>query len=42
MPADEARPGVTCRGEPKVEPYGSGVTLEELFGNAIYMNEWPK
>lgn len=33
--------GVTFRGEPKVEPYGTGVTLEDLYGNRIYLNQEP-
>ena len=31
--------GVKFHGEPKVEPYGTGVTLEDLYGNQIYMNQ---
>jgi catechol 2,3-dioxygenase-like lactoylglutathione lyase family enzyme len=34
--------GVTFHGEPKVEPYGTGVTLEDLYGNKIYMNQEPR
>jgi hypothetical protein len=33
------RAGVKFYGEPKVEPYGTGVTLEDLYGNQIYMNQ---
>jgi len=33
--------GITFHGEPKVEPYGTGVTLEDLYGNKIYMNQEP-
>jgi catechol 2,3-dioxygenase-like lactoylglutathione lyase family enzyme len=33
--------GVKFRGEPQVEPYGTGVTLEDLYGNKIYLNEEP-
>jgi hypothetical protein len=33
--------GVTFHGEPKVEPYGTGVTLEDLYGNKINMNQEP-
>ena len=33
--------GVKFRGDPKVEPYGSGVTLEDLHGNTIYLNQEP-
>jgi catechol 2,3-dioxygenase-like lactoylglutathione lyase family enzyme len=32
---------VKFHGEPKVQPYGIGVTLEDLYGNKIYMNEEP-
>jgi len=33
--------GVKFHGEPRVEPYGTGVTLEDLYGNKIYMNQEP-
>jgi catechol 2,3-dioxygenase-like lactoylglutathione lyase family enzyme len=33
--------GVTFHGEPQVQPYGTGVTLEDLYGNKIYMNQEP-
>ncbi|HEV8485850.1 MAG TPA: VOC family protein [Blastocatellia bacterium] len=33
--------GVTFHGEPQVEPYGTGVMLEDLYGNKIYMNQEP-
>jgi catechol 2,3-dioxygenase-like lactoylglutathione lyase family enzyme len=33
--------GVKFYGEPRVEPYGTGVTLEDLYGNKIYMNQEP-
>jgi len=33
--------GVQFHGEPKVQPYGTGVTLEDLYGNKIYMNQEP-
>lgn len=33
--------GVRFLGEPKVEPYGTGVTFEDLYGNKIYMNQEP-
>jgi len=33
--------GVQFDGEPKVQPYGTGVTLEDLYGNKIYMNQEP-
>jgi hypothetical protein len=28
-------------GEPQVLPYGTSVTLEDLYGNQIYLNEEP-
>jgi catechol 2,3-dioxygenase-like lactoylglutathione lyase family enzyme len=34
--------GVKFDGEPKVTPYGVGVTLEDPYGNKIYMNQEPK
>ncbi|HEU5182600.1 MAG TPA: VOC family protein [Candidatus Polarisedimenticolia bacterium] len=33
--------GVRFHGEPQVQPYGTGVTLEDLYGNRIYMNQEP-
>jgi catechol 2,3-dioxygenase-like lactoylglutathione lyase family enzyme len=33
--------GVRFHGEPQVQPYGTGVTLEDLYGNKIYMNQEP-
>jgi catechol 2,3-dioxygenase-like lactoylglutathione lyase family enzyme len=33
--------GVKFHGEPSVQPYGSGVMLEDLYGNKIYMNQEP-
>jgi catechol 2,3-dioxygenase-like lactoylglutathione lyase family enzyme len=33
--------GVKFHGEPEVQPYGTGVTLEDLYGNKIYMNQEP-
>ena len=33
--------GVKFRGEPNVQPYGTGVMLEDLYGNKIYMNQEP-
>ena len=33
--------GVNFQGEPQVQPYGTGVTLEDLYGNKIYMNQEP-
>ena len=34
--------GVKFHGEPQVQPYRTGVTLEDLYGNKIYMNQEPK
>jgi catechol 2,3-dioxygenase-like lactoylglutathione lyase family enzyme len=34
--------GVKFLGEPQVQPYGTGVTLEDLYGNKIYLNQEPK
>ncbi len=33
--------GVKFHGEPVAQPYGTGVTLEDLYGNKIYMNQEP-
>ncbi len=33
--------GVKFHGEPQVQPYGTGVVLEDLYGNKIYMNQEP-
>jgi catechol 2,3-dioxygenase-like lactoylglutathione lyase family enzyme len=33
--------GVKFHGEPQVQPYGTGVMLEDLYGNKIYLNEEP-
>ena len=33
--------GVKFQGEPEVRPYGTGVLLEDLYGNVIYMNQEP-
>jgi catechol 2,3-dioxygenase-like lactoylglutathione lyase family enzyme len=33
--------GVRFHGEPEVQPYGTGVTLEDLYGNKIYLNQEP-
>jgi catechol 2,3-dioxygenase-like lactoylglutathione lyase family enzyme len=32
---------VKFHGEPQVQPYGTGVTLEDLYGNKIYLNQDP-
>jgi hypothetical protein len=34
--------GVKFDGEPQVQPYGTGVMLEDLYGNKIYLNQEPK
>jgi len=31
--------GITFHGEPEVEPYGTGVILEDLYGNKIFLNQ---
>jgi hypothetical protein len=31
--------GITFHGEPEVEPYGTGVMLEDLYGNKIFLNQ---
>ena len=33
--------GVKFHGEPDVRPYGTGVMLEDLYGNRIFMNQEP-
>jgi catechol 2,3-dioxygenase-like lactoylglutathione lyase family enzyme len=33
--------GVRFLGEPQVQPYGTGVLLEDLYGNKIYLNQEP-
>jgi catechol 2,3-dioxygenase-like lactoylglutathione lyase family enzyme len=33
--------GVKFEGEPKVMPYGTGVTMQDLYGNKIYLNQDP-
>jgi hypothetical protein len=33
--------GVIFHGEPQVQPYGTGVLLEDLYGNKIYLNQEP-
>jgi catechol 2,3-dioxygenase-like lactoylglutathione lyase family enzyme len=33
--------GVKFDGEPEVRPYGTGVLLEDLYGNKIFMNQEP-
>ncbi|MGH9882814.1 MAG: VOC family protein [Pyrinomonadaceae bacterium] len=34
--------GVKFYGEPNVQSYGTGVMLEDLYGNKIYMNQEPR
>jgi catechol 2,3-dioxygenase-like lactoylglutathione lyase family enzyme len=34
--------GVKFHGEPQVQPYGTGVMLEDLCGNKIYLNQEQK
>lgn len=34
--------GVKFHGEPDVRPYGTGVMLEDLYGNRIFMNQEPE
>jgi len=33
--------GVVFHGEPQSEPWGTGVLLEDLYGNKIYLNQEP-
>jgi catechol 2,3-dioxygenase-like lactoylglutathione lyase family enzyme len=33
--------GVEFHGEPQAQPYGTGVMLEDLYGNKIYLNQEP-
>jgi catechol 2,3-dioxygenase-like lactoylglutathione lyase family enzyme len=33
--------GVVFRGEPQTESWGTGVLLEDLYGNTIYLNQEP-
>jgi catechol 2,3-dioxygenase-like lactoylglutathione lyase family enzyme len=33
--------GVTFHGEPVAQPYGTGVLLDDLYGNHIYLSEEP-
>ena len=39
--ADMKRRGVTFEGEPKNMPYGTGVMMQDLYGNKIYLNQDP-
>ncbi len=33
--------GVRFDGQPKAMPYGTGVMLQDLYGNRIYLNQDP-
>jgi catechol 2,3-dioxygenase-like lactoylglutathione lyase family enzyme len=33
--------GVTFESEPKVMPFGTGVMMQDLYGNKIYLNQDP-
>src|ERR1700733_6299767 len=33
--------GVQFEGEPKTMPYGTGVMMQDLYGNKIYLNQDP-
>ncbi|SRR5579871_1474919 len=37
--AELKRRGVKFEGEPKVMPYGTGVMMQDLYGNKIYLNQ---
>jgi predicted enzyme related to lactoylglutathione lyase len=39
--AEMKRRGVQFEGEPKTMPYGTGVMLQDLYGNRIYLNQDP-
>lgn len=39
--AELKRRGVKFEGEPKVMPYGTGVMMQDLYGNKIYLNQDP-
>lgn len=39
--AELKRRGVKFEGEPKTKPYGTGVMLQDLYGNKIYLNQDP-
>jgi catechol 2,3-dioxygenase-like lactoylglutathione lyase family enzyme len=39
--AEMKRRGVQFEGEPVVMPYGTGVMLQDLYGNKIYLNQDP-
>lgn len=38
---DLKRRGVKFEGEPKTMPYGTGVLMQDLYGNRIYLNQEP-
>jgi catechol 2,3-dioxygenase-like lactoylglutathione lyase family enzyme len=33
--------GLTFQGEPQVNPWGTGVSFEDLYGNQMYLNQEP-
>jgi hypothetical protein len=33
--------GIKFDSEPKVMPYGTGVMMQDLYGNKIYLNQEP-
>jgi len=39
--AEMSRRGVKFDGEPKTMPYGTGVMMQDLYGNKIYLNQDP-
>jgi len=39
--AELTRRGVKFEGQPKVMPYGTGVMMQDLYGNKIYLNQDP-
>jgi predicted enzyme related to lactoylglutathione lyase len=39
--AELKRRGVRFEGQPNVMPYGTGVMLQDLYGNKIYLNQDP-
>ncbi len=34
--------GVTFHGEPQAQPWGTGVLLQDLYGNKIFVNQEPE
>ena len=39
---ERSRSSVMFDSEPRTMPYGTGVTLNDLYGNKIYLNEDPR